>query len=310
MYREEVSKYITKNYHGVHLKLLSEMDDLVVNDELLVAIVDDQDTDGSSAVAIGLLDLGGKLTLLDDLETWLDFTGVGHGDQETIVTDVNETVLLESRGEHGVQDNGWRWVGDNAGFLTELLGEQVNTEVSVLASLGGGSDANDLGWSLLEDDKVTNADVVAWDGEVSLDSWGGSWWSSWLRRNNLGLGDIDIALLWLRESIGLARLGVVRPWVESGIQLGTEVLQVVVVVIRLAHFFFLFLLDDDDATRLGFLLDVYVELFDVSWSGVFWRGNVELWSANESTNEEVLVGGRLAGRRVGVVFELDFWVGV
>jgi hypothetical protein len=82
------------------------------------------------------------------------------------------------------------------------------------------------------------------------------------------------------------------------------------VVIRLAHFFFLFLLDDDDATRLGFLLDVYVELFDVSWSGVFWRGNVELWSANESTNEEVLVGGRLAGRRVGVVFELDFWVGV
>lgn len=47
----------------------------------------------------------------------------------------------------------------------KLLGEEVNTKVSVLASLSRGSDANDLTWSVLKDDKVTNADVVAWDGE-------------------------------------------------------------------------------------------------------------------------------------------------
>jgi len=283
--------------HTVHLKLLSEMDDLVVNDKLLVAIVDDQDTNGSGAVAIGLLDLGGKLTLVDDLETWLDLTGIGHGNQETIITDVDETVLLESWGEHGVQDNRWRWVGDNARFLTELLGEQVNTEVSVLTSLGGGGDANDLAWSLLEDDEITNADVVAWDGEVSLDSWSGGWsWSSgW--GDNLGLGDIDVTLLWLRESISLAglsvvRLGVVGPGVESRVQLGTEVLQVVVVVVVLAHFFVF--LDDDDATGFRFLLNVYVDLLNVSWSGVVLRGSVDLRGTNESTDEEILVGGRFA----------------
>jgi hypothetical protein len=43
-----------------------------------------------------------------------------------------------------VQDNRWRWMRDDARLLTQLLGEQVNTEITMLASLGGGGDADDL----------------------------------------------------------------------------------------------------------------------------------------------------------------------
>lgn len=54
---------------------------------------------------------------------------------------------------------------DNASFFVELLGEEINTKVSVLTGLGGRGDTDDLAWSVLEDNQVTNADVVAWDGE-------------------------------------------------------------------------------------------------------------------------------------------------
>lgn len=52
----------------------------------------------------------------------------------------------------------------------ELLGEEVNTEVTVLTSLGGGGDADDLARASLKDQEITNADVVAGDS----DSVGGS----------------------------------------------------------------------------------------------------------------------------------------
>ena len=47
----------------------------------------------------------------------------------------------------------------------ELLGEEVNTKVSVLTSLGRGSDADDLARTVLKYDQVTNADVVARDSK-------------------------------------------------------------------------------------------------------------------------------------------------
>lgn len=43
----------------------------------------------------------------------------------------------------------------------ELLGEEVNTEVTVLTSLGGGGNADDLARAALKDQEITNADVVA-----------------------------------------------------------------------------------------------------------------------------------------------------
>jgi hypothetical protein len=136
----------------------------------------------------------------------------------------------------------------------------------------------------LDDDQVTNADVVAWDGEVAIRGRWGAW----------GCGDhlcsfrsSNVLNGLTRQGIGFAGLGVVRSWVESGIQLGTEVLQVAVVVFRRHFLVFLFFLDDDDlrdaATRFLFRdRDVY--LFNVNWLRALFRGNVELWSRNETTN--------------------------
>lgn len=47
----------------------------------------------------------------------------------------------------------------------ELLREEVNTEIAVLASLRRGSDTDDLAGSALEDQEIANADVVAGDGD-------------------------------------------------------------------------------------------------------------------------------------------------
>ena len=46
----------------------------------------------------------------------------------------------------------------------ELLGEEVNTKVAVLASLGRGGDADYLARATLKNQEVTNADVVAGNG--------------------------------------------------------------------------------------------------------------------------------------------------
>ena len=43
----------------------------------------------------------------------------------------------------------------------ELLGEEINAEVAMLAGLSRGSDANDLTRPTLEDEQVTDADVMA-----------------------------------------------------------------------------------------------------------------------------------------------------
>ena len=45
----------------------------------------------------------------------------------------------------------------------KLLGEEIYTEVPVLASLSGRRDTNDLTWTALQYQEVTNTDVVAWN---------------------------------------------------------------------------------------------------------------------------------------------------
>lgn len=51
----------------------------------------------------------------------------------------------------------------------QLLGEEINAQVSVLAGSGGGGNADDLARTTLKDQEITEADVVAWDGD-------GVWW--------------------------------------------------------------------------------------------------------------------------------------
>lgn len=142
------------------------MDDLVVDDELTATVVDDKGADGTAAVGEGLGDALVEVTLGDNLEALLDITGLGHGNETVVITDVQDAVGLEDGAEHGLHHNGGGGVGDEAGLLLELAGEEVDTEVAVLAGLGGDRDADDLAGATLQDQDVANADEVARDGDV------------------------------------------------------------------------------------------------------------------------------------------------
>jgi len=155
------------------------VDDLVVNGHLQAIIVDDKDADAATAVVERLGEAAKQTTLVKDGKALLDITTLGHGDDATILTDVKNTVLLEDRTKHVLDNNGRSRVGDERRLLMELLGEEVNTEVAVLASLGGGGDADDLARAALKDQEIANADVVAGDGDgvggrhLACGGWGG-----------------------------------------------------------------------------------------------------------------------------------------
>jgi hypothetical protein len=155
------------------------VDNLVVNSHLHTIVIDDEDADAATAVVEGLCQAGDKTALVKDGKTLLDITRLSHGNNATVLTDVENTVLLEDRTKHVLDNDGGSRVGDERGLLMELLGEQVNTEVTVLASLGGGGDADDLARAALEDQEIANADVVARDG----DSLGGSHLADWTSRS-------------------------------------------------------------------------------------------------------------------------------
>lgn len=165
------------------------VDNLVVDSHLHTIVIDDEDADAATAVVERLCQAGDETALVKDGKALLDITRLGHGDNATVLTDVENTVLLEDRTEHVLDNDGGGRVGDERRFLMELLGEQVNTEVTVLASLGGGGDTDDLARAALEDQEIADADVVAGDG----DSLGGSHLAdctsgSWCRCDRSGDG--------------------------------------------------------------------------------------------------------------------------
>jgi len=143
------------------------VNDFVVDGELLSTVIDDEDTNTATSIVEGLRETAEQVALVNDWETLLDITRLGHGDHTSVITDVEDTVLLEHWAHHVLDNDGWGWVGDERGLLMKLLGEQVNTEVTVLTSLGGGGDADDLARASLKHQEIANADVVAWDGDGS-----------------------------------------------------------------------------------------------------------------------------------------------
>ena len=143
----------------------ASVDDLVVDGELTALVADDKDTDAATTVVEGIDQAVEEVALVEDRKALLDITSLGHGDNATVLADVKNTVLLEDRTKHVLDNDGRGRVGDEAGLLMELLGEEVNTEVAVLASLGGGGDADDLARAALKDQEIANADVVAGDGD-------------------------------------------------------------------------------------------------------------------------------------------------
>ena len=156
------------------------VDDLEVNSHLHAVVVDDEDADAATAVVKGLCQAGEETALVKDGKALLDITTLGHGDNAAVLADVENTVLLEDRTKHVLDNDGRGRVGDEAGLLMELLGEQVNTEVAVLASLRRGGDADHLARAALKDQEIANADVVAGDGDGVAgshlaDGAGGDW---------------------------------------------------------------------------------------------------------------------------------------
>jgi hypothetical protein len=141
------------------------VDDLVVDGQLTALVVDDKDADAATAVVEALGKASEEAGLVKDREALLDVTSLGHGNDVTVITDIKDTVLLEDRAEHVLDDDRRAGVADEGRLLVQLLGEEVNTEVAVLASLSRGGDADDLARTALQDQQVADPDVVAGDGD-------------------------------------------------------------------------------------------------------------------------------------------------
>ena len=148
----------------VHLQTGS-VDNLVVNNQLTATIIDDESADASTAITEGIADTVEQIALVNDGKTLLDITSFGHGNNTAILADVQNAVGLVDRAQHALDNDGGRGVRDEARLLMKLAGEKVDTKVTVLVSLWRDGDANDLTWAALEDQQITNAYKVAWDGD-------------------------------------------------------------------------------------------------------------------------------------------------
>lgn len=109
------------------------VDDSHLNSELTAAIVENEDTDAAAARLESLLETRPQVGLVNDGQALLDITSLGHGG-DVAVSHVEDTVLLEDGAEHGLDNNAGGRVGNEGRLLVQLLGEEVNTEVAVLAS--------------------------------------------------------------------------------------------------------------------------------------------------------------------------------
>jgi len=96
---------------------LGSMDDLVVDSHLKTLIVDDKDADAATAIVEGLGQALEEVALVEHWETLLDITSLGHGNNATVLADVEDTVLFENRAKHVLDDDRGGRVGDEAGLL-------------------------------------------------------------------------------------------------------------------------------------------------------------------------------------------------
>jgi hypothetical protein len=84
------------------------VDNLVVDSHLHTIVIDDEDADAATAVVERLCQAGDETALVKDGKALLDITRLGHGDNATVLTDVENTVLLEDRtGLEMKEDSSW-----------------------------------------------------------------------------------------------------------------------------------------------------------------------------------------------------------
>jgi hypothetical protein len=89
---------------GVHLTPRA-MDNLVVDRKLLAIIVDDEDANTATAVVERVSQTGEEAALIKDRKALLDIAGLSHGNDTAILTDVKNTILLEDRTKHVLNNN-------------------------------------------------------------------------------------------------------------------------------------------------------------------------------------------------------------
>lgn len=87
------------------------MDGLHVNGDLTTSIGNDHDADATTSTFEGLLETGPEVGLVQNGNGLLDISGLGHGDN-TVVLEIENTVLLEDWSQHGLDNDAWAWVGD------------------------------------------------------------------------------------------------------------------------------------------------------------------------------------------------------
>ena len=139
--------------------------DSVVDGKLTTFVAKNKNSDAATTLVESIGETLQQIALVNDRKSLLDVTTLGHGNNMAIIADVKDTVLLEHRSVHLLDHNRRRRVGDEGRLLLQLLGEEIDTEVAVLTSLRGGGDADDLTGATLEVQQVTNANVVAGDGD-------------------------------------------------------------------------------------------------------------------------------------------------
>jgi len=127
-------------------------------------VTNDEDTDAATTSVEGLVETGPEVGLINDRKGLLDVAGLGHRNDIAIL-EIKDTVLLEDWTQHGLNDNTWAGVRDERRLLMQLLGEEVDAQIAVLAGGGRGRDADNLAGAALENQEVTEADVVSWDGD-------------------------------------------------------------------------------------------------------------------------------------------------
>lgn len=147
------------------------MDGLDVDNKLTAAIAENKHANAATTRLESLGQTAVEARLVSHGDTSLDISSLGHGDDGTLL-DVQNTVLLEDGTKHGLDNHTGSGVGDERRLLVELLGEQVDTEVTVLASGSRGRDADDLARAALQDQDIAHADVVAGNSDGVGDSSG------------------------------------------------------------------------------------------------------------------------------------------
>jgi hypothetical protein len=140
------------------------MNDLHVDDELVAMISNDQGTNTAATRLEGFSETGPEVGLIDDGKGLLDIAGLGHCNNHAVL-EIENTVLLEDRAQHCLNDNAGAWVGDEWRLFMQLLGEEVNAQVSVLSSGRWGCDFDDLARTTLKDQEIAETDVVGGDGD-------------------------------------------------------------------------------------------------------------------------------------------------